>query len=269
MEERRAHCLQTLCGSPEYAAPEVYLREGYDERCDLWSTGIVIFVLLGGYVPFETSNAAELPGLICSGDYYYDDKYWSDVSQDARDCIDMLLQVDPNKRASSDRALKSQWLKRGDSQLVEEGSVRNFHSFNNSGDNLNSSQHFNVDLRRVETKRGKLTRDKNKTNQMEWFRNLPSSSSSFAASTSSSAQSRGEAKFAKRRKRRKSKRRERCTSDASAAQQLYEDYVGNSSTDDDDVDDGANNKPDWVVPMESLHESLDLSVCLEDLALNK
>ena len=63
-------CLTTLCGSPQYAAPELYMHEGgYDERCDIWSIGVVIFVLLGGYAPFEGSNV-ELPGIICEG--YYD-----------------------------------------------------------------------------------------------------------------------------------------------------------------------------------------------------
>jgi len=55
-------CLRTLCGSPQYVAPEIYQHEnGYDERCDLWSAAVVFFVLLGGYAPFEGTDKGPSP----------------------------------------------------------------------------------------------------------------------------------------------------------------------------------------------------------------
>lgn len=65
------NCMRTLCGSPQYVAPELYMHQnGYDERCDLWSVGIVMFVLLGGYAPFEAPTP-ELPALISDGYFQF------------------------------------------------------------------------------------------------------------------------------------------------------------------------------------------------------
>lgn len=109
-------CLTTLCGSPQYAAPELYMHEGgYDERCDIWSTGVVIFVLLGGYAPFEGSNV-ELPGIICEGYYDFPSVYWEDISSNAKALISKLLVVDPDDRATLLDALDSEWLRRRDKE---------------------------------------------------------------------------------------------------------------------------------------------------------
>lgn len=110
--------LKSLCGSPQYAAPELYLHEnGYDERCDIWSTGVVIFALLGGYAPFEGS-LTELPGLVCEGYFNFPAIYWSEISQNAKDLIKSLLVVDPDDRATLVDALDSEWLRRRDKESV-------------------------------------------------------------------------------------------------------------------------------------------------------
>lgn len=110
--------LKTLCGSPQYAAPELYMHEnGYDERCDIWSTGVVIFILLGGYAPFEGSNL-ELPGIICEGYVSFDEVYWDEISENAKSLISKLLVVDPDDRPTLIDALDSEWLRRRDKDSV-------------------------------------------------------------------------------------------------------------------------------------------------------
>jgi serine/threonine protein kinase len=114
--------LKSLCGSPQYAAPELYLHEnGYDERCDIWSTGVVIFVLLGGYAPFEGSST-ELPGIICEGYFNFPSIYWNEISQNATAFIKSLLVVDPDDRATLVDALDSEWLRRRDKESFLEWS---------------------------------------------------------------------------------------------------------------------------------------------------
>lgn len=108
--------LKTLCGSTQYAAPELYMHEdGYDERCDIWSIGVVIFICLGGYAPFEGSNF-ELPGIICEGYFDFPDVYWEHISDNAKSLIRSLLVVIPEDRATLLDALDSEWLRRRDKE---------------------------------------------------------------------------------------------------------------------------------------------------------
>ena len=110
--------LKTLCGSPHYAAPELFMHEnGYDERCDIWSIGVVIFILLGGYAPFEGSEW-ELPQMICEGYFTFPATYWSEISENAKSLIKRLLVVDPDDRATLIDALDSEWLRRRDKESV-------------------------------------------------------------------------------------------------------------------------------------------------------
>lgn len=113
------NCLRTLCGSPQYVAPELYMHEdGYDERCDLWSAGVVIYVLLGGYTPFEASTA-QLPEAICEGYFEFDSSSWSEISMGPKDLIRSLLVVNPDDRATLKEALDCPWLRRRDKEKLE------------------------------------------------------------------------------------------------------------------------------------------------------
>ena len=89
--------LHTQCGTPAYVAPEVLRKRGYDgARADLWSCGVVLYVLLCGSLPFQHDNYAKMYQKIFKADYQVPP--W--VSGDARRLIARLLVVDPAKRAS-------------------------------------------------------------------------------------------------------------------------------------------------------------------------
>ena len=112
-------CLKTLCGSPQYVAPELLTHEdGYNELCDMWSCGVVIYVLLGGYAPFDAPEC-ELAELITAGVYEFHEEYWDEVPKAAKDLIMHLLQVDPEDRYTPDEALSCRWLRRKDKDLAE------------------------------------------------------------------------------------------------------------------------------------------------------
>lgn len=112
-------CLHTLCGSPQYVAPELYLSnvEGYNERCDLWSAGVVIYILLGGYAPFDAPND-DLPEVICDGFFEFHPVYWMGISTAPKHLISSLLVVEPDRRATVEEALDSTWLRRRDKEFV-------------------------------------------------------------------------------------------------------------------------------------------------------
>lgn len=104
-------CLRTLCGTAQYVAPEVLdlSSGGYDCRADMWSVGVVVYILLGGYAPFE-GPVQELAQAICKADYAFHDKYWSDISDAAKGMISSLLEIDVDARLSAEEALQCPWM---------------------------------------------------------------------------------------------------------------------------------------------------------------
>uniref|UniRef100_UPI00398E4383 ribosomal protein S6 kinase alpha-5-like n=1 Tax=Pristiophorus japonicus TaxID=55135 RepID=UPI00398E4383 len=115
--------LQTPCFTLEYAAPELLKDKGYDESCDLWSLGVILYTMLSGHVPFQSSsrgmtstNAAEIMRKIKSGEFSFDGEAWKNVSEGAKDLVRGLLTVDPSKRLKMPDLRHNDWLQNG-SQL--------------------------------------------------------------------------------------------------------------------------------------------------------
>ena len=110
--------LTTQCGTPGYVAPEILEGIAYDTKSDMWSLGVIIYILLGGYPPFIEQNQRELFRKIRKGNYEFHEEYWGSVSADAKDLISCLLTVQPAKRLSADQALKHKWMTQDDSVLA-------------------------------------------------------------------------------------------------------------------------------------------------------
>ena len=103
--------LTTMAGSFGYAAPEVMLKQGHGKAVDMWSLGVITYTLLCGYSPFRSENLNDLVEECRSGRIHFHERYWKDVSEDAKDFIMTLLQPDPHRRATSKEALQHVWLK--------------------------------------------------------------------------------------------------------------------------------------------------------------
>ena len=104
--------LTTACGTSYYAAPEVITCEtsdGYSKQCDMWSLGVMLFVMLCGEMPFFSEDTVELYERVKAGKYDMDTPSWSSVSSDAKDLICRMLDVNPESRISSIDALKHSW----------------------------------------------------------------------------------------------------------------------------------------------------------------
>jgi len=109
--------LRTQCGTEGYVAPEILEhRPSYDVACDMWSVGVVIYIVLGGYRPFR-GEGDEVMKQIRYGEYKFHKRYWSHVSKEAKSLIQQMLTVDPQQRITAEDALKSDWVKAEQSVL--------------------------------------------------------------------------------------------------------------------------------------------------------
>lgn len=108
-----AHYVHPLLGSPEFASPELVLGEPVSLTSDLWSLGVVTYVLLSGASPFLDESAEETCLNICRLDFSFPRDYFQGVSQAARDFICLLLRTDPSRRPPAGLCLQEPWLQAG------------------------------------------------------------------------------------------------------------------------------------------------------------
>jgi len=102
--------MQTACGTPGYVAPEILQSKGYDKEVDLWSIGVITYILLCGFPPFYNDNIAELFEQIMNAEYDFPHEYWHTISAEAKDFVRKLLVVDPKQRMTAEDALAHPWL---------------------------------------------------------------------------------------------------------------------------------------------------------------
>ncbi|KYR00537.1 myosin light chain kinase [Tieghemostelium lacteum] len=102
--------MQTACGTPSYVAPEVLHATGYDKEVDMWSIGVITYILLCGFPPFYGDSVPEIFEQIMEANFDYPEEYWGSISKEAKDFISKLLVVDVGKRLSAKAALAHPWL---------------------------------------------------------------------------------------------------------------------------------------------------------------
>ena len=109
------HYIHPLLGSPEFSAPELVLGQPVSLTSDLWSLGVVTYVVLSGASPFLDESAEETCLNICRLDFSFPHDYFQGVSQAARDFVGLLLQGEPDRRPSAAACLQESWLQPWDS----------------------------------------------------------------------------------------------------------------------------------------------------------
>lgn len=96
-------------GTPYYIAPEV-LKQRYNNKCDIWSCGIIMHTLLIGHPPFLGANGKEILKKVEEGKVNYEGEKWALISKEAISFLKQLLEIDPNKRISAKQALSNKWI---------------------------------------------------------------------------------------------------------------------------------------------------------------
>ncbi|KAI4338928.1 hypothetical protein MLD38_023933 [Melastoma candidum] len=108
--KRQDGLLHTTCGTPAYVAPEVINRKGYDGmKADIWSCGVILFVLLAGYLPFHDPNLIEMYRKIGKAEF----KFPNWFAPEARKLILKILEPNPNTRISLVKIMESSWFRKG------------------------------------------------------------------------------------------------------------------------------------------------------------
>jgi len=105
-------------GTPLYIAPEVLLKS-YTEKCDVWSCGVILYILLSGSPPFTGSNEDELYRKIHRGMYSLSGPKWDSISKSVKELIKNMIMVDTNKRYSALQALKHPWIQGSSNKKID------------------------------------------------------------------------------------------------------------------------------------------------------
>lgn len=120
--------LKTPCGTPNYVAPEILKRTPYATQADMWSIGVILYIILCGFPPFydENDDLGRLYRKIKRADYDMPSPYWDNISDSAKNIVKRLLVPDPKKRMTALETLQHPWLK-GNAPAHNIGQQQQFH----------------------------------------------------------------------------------------------------------------------------------------------
>jgi calcium-dependent protein kinase len=102
--------VKTRAGTPYYVAPQV-LQGEYDQACDLWSCGVMLYIILVGYPPFYAEKDEDVLKKVSAGAFSFRADDWRDISHDAKDLIKKLLKKTVKDRINASEALDHRWIK--------------------------------------------------------------------------------------------------------------------------------------------------------------
>ncbi|XP_049404275.1 calcium and calcium/calmodulin-dependent serine/threonine-protein kinase-like [Solanum stenotomum] len=108
-----------LFGSIDYVSPEALSRDKITTKTDIWSLGVILYILLSGYPPFFAPSNRQKQQMILNGQFSFDEKTWKNISSSAKQLISNLLKVDPNMRPTAQQIVEDAWV-RGELAKEEE-----------------------------------------------------------------------------------------------------------------------------------------------------
>ncbi|KAF0691640.1 Aste57867_17170 [Aphanomyces stellatus] len=122
--------LSRKCGTTDYMAPEVLAQPTHGREADIWSIGVITYILLCGYAPFHGKTRAAIEAAIQNGAFEFHAEYWDDASPAARSFVRRMLVTDPYERATVDELLADTWLARPASSVSFQTTIPQLRRFN-------------------------------------------------------------------------------------------------------------------------------------------
>lgn len=121
-----AGVMRTKVGTPYYVAPEV-LRKQYTKSCDMWSIGVITYILLCGYPPFYGDSDTQIFECVKAGRFDFPSPEWDTISDSAKDFVCCLLRLNPSERLTAAQAMKHEWIRKQTdrrSSIIQHGNAR-------------------------------------------------------------------------------------------------------------------------------------------------
>ncbi|KAL6132508.1 hypothetical protein ACLB2K_064750 [Fragaria x ananassa] len=106
-------CMEGVVGTPYYVAPEVLMGRVYNEKVDVWSAGVMLYIMLGGIPPFYGETATEIFEAVLRGNLRFPPKVFRGVSPAAKDLLRKMMCRDVSRRLSAEQALRHPWILSG------------------------------------------------------------------------------------------------------------------------------------------------------------
>jgi len=155
----RPNQLMTVaCGTPGYVAPEILRGIAYGKEVDIWSIGVILYILLCGFPPFYDDNNKKLFSQIVNAQFSFPDPYWTNISPMAKDLVSQLLVVDPKKRLTADEILRHPW-------MFEDGRGTNLDHFRPNMKSFNAKRRLKSAIRAVQITQ--LLRNRTTANRLQ------------------------------------------------------------------------------------------------------
>lgn len=118
MCENEYDLMSSQAGTPFYISPEI-LKGSYGKSTDLWSAGVILYIMLSGYPPFYAENEAEILRKVRKGKFSFTGPEWRQVSENGKDLITKLLKANPDERLTVEQAIEHPWLVQNTTEIPQ------------------------------------------------------------------------------------------------------------------------------------------------------
>uniref|UniRef100_A0A2N9G3H8 Protein kinase domain-containing protein n=1 Tax=Fagus sylvatica TaxID=28930 RepID=A0A2N9G3H8_FAGSY len=112
-------CMEGVVGTPYYVAPEVLMGRDYNEKVDVWSCGVILYIMLAGVPPFYGESVADIFEAVLRGNLRFPTRIFRSVSPEAKDLLRKMICRDVSRRLSAEQALRHPWILNGGTSAVE------------------------------------------------------------------------------------------------------------------------------------------------------